>query len=560
MGLVAIAAVLTIPSVAAAAVDPYGADDLDLVSYADQVRAYATGLDTWEVWVCDTSNGGLVINPVNVAALLNTALDPYFIWLSDSKYRPVFEVGGTVSAGNTTWPDDPFDMQAECRSAVSASASGTSRGALIVVDAAYAGGFATAGVWCEVVSDCPTTYPQNGRFAVVGGASVSSVGGNPPALRTVAHEIGHAISLPHSFGGDVTFLGGLVYEYDNAMDLMSGGDRDSLDIGTIGLNRYAAGWMGETRIRFHRGGTLTYRISPQGLGGETELLVLPTDGPVGVYDVLGARTRESFDVGVPYEGIEVYRIDQTGHACEQPTSGTCWGVERRTSPAPVPSEPWVGGHVFGIGESFQVRGVTVEVLGFDGVAFTVAVTGDAVSQRFVDDNGNIHEAAIKAIANVGVTTGCNPTLDRYCPSRGVTRAEMAAFLLRALGDATPPTTTGTFTDVPAGAWYTAPVERLAELGISVGYGDGTFRPTAQVSRAEMAVFLTRAFDFLAEGEPAGVFADVPNDAWYAGAVEGIRAAGVTAGCSTEPLNYCPEAAVARDAMASFLARTLGLAG
>ena len=134
MGLVALAAILTIPSVAAAAVDPYGADDLDLVSYADQVRAYASGLDTWEVWACDTSNGGLSIDPVTVANLLNAELDPYFIWLSDSKYRPVFAVGGTVAAGNTTWPDDPFDMQAECRSAVSTSASGTSRGVLIVVD------------------------------------------------------------------------------------------------------------------------------------------------------------------------------------------------------------------------------------------------------------------------------------------------------------------------------------------------------------------------------------------------------------------------------------------
>ena len=558
MGLAAIAAILTIPSVAAAAVDPYGADDLDLVSYADQVRAYSTGTDTWEVWVCDTSNGGLRIDPGAVATLLNVELDPYFIWLSDSKYRPAFTAGGTVSAGATTWPDDPFDMQAECRTAVSVAASGTSRGVLIVVDAPYAGGFATAGVWCEVVADCPTTYPQNGRFAVVGGAAVTSVGGNPPALRTVAHEIGHAISLPHSYGGDVTFLGGLVYEYDNAMDVMSGGDRNDLDIGTIGLNRYAAGWMGASRVRFHRGGTLTYRISPQESGGETELLVLPTDGPMGVYDVLGARVRLSFDDGLPHQGIEVYRIDQTGEACAQPTSGTCWGVERRTAPVPAPSEPWTGGHVYGVGETFQIRNMTVEVLAFDGAAFTVAVSGAAVSERFVDDNGNIHEAAIEAIAAVGVTAGCSPTSDQYCPARGVTRAEMAAFLLRALGDTTPATTTGTFPDVPAGAWYTAPVERVAELGISVGYEDGSFRPAAQVSRAEMAVFLTRAFDSLPEAPPTGDFADVPPDAWFAGAVEGLRVAGVTQGCATAPLSYCPGAAVARDAMASFLARALGL--
>lgn len=549
---------MTVPGVAVAVVDPFGADDLDLVAYAEQARVYSSGVDTWEVWICDTSNGGLVLDPQAVTDLLNAEIDPYFIWMSDAKYRPVFQRGGTVTAGATTWPDDPFDMQSECRSRVSSSASGTSRGALIVVDAAYAGGFATGGIWCEVVATCATTYPQNSRFAVVGGATVTSVNGQPPALRTIAHEIGHAISFPHSYGGEVTFLGGLLYEYDNAMDVMSGGDSNALNIGTLAVNRYAAGWLDSSRVRFHRGGTLTYRLAPPAFGGTSEMLVLPTDGPLGVYDVLGARVRSSFDGGVPFEGIEVSHIDQTGTACQQPTNGTCWGVERRTSQTPVPTEPWTGGHVYGVGSSFLVRGVTVQVLSYDGTAFTIAVSGDAVAERFIDDNGNIHEAAIKAIAGVGVSVGCNSTTDRYCPGQGVSRAEMAAFLLRAIGDTTSASTAGTFTDVAPNAWYAPSVDRLAELGISVGYGDGSFRPNAGVTRAEMAVFLTRAFESLNEVAPTGAFGDVPVGAWYAGSAEGILAAGVTTGCSTDPVNYCPNATVGRDAMASFLARALGL--
>lgn len=558
IGGVITALFLAVPGVAGAAVDPFGADPLDLVAYAEQVRVYTSGVDTWEVWVCDTTNGGLALNPVAIVDVLNTQLDPYFAAMSDGRYRPTFRVGGTVSAGQTTWPDDPFDMQAECRFAVQSATSGTARGVLIAVDAAYEGGFATAGVWCEVPTDCPTTYPDNGRFVVVGGSTVTSVGGRPPALRTVAHELGHAMSFPHSFGGDVTFLGGLVYEYDNAMDVMSGGDRDSLDIGTIGLNRYAAGWMGADRVRFHRGGTLTHRLAPHGLGGPAEILILPTDG--AAFEVLGARVRTSYDSGLPREGIEVYRIDQTSGACNQPTDGTCWGVERRTMPVPPPVEAWSDGHVFGVGESFSVRGVSVEVVAFDGSSFELRVSGAAVTERFVDDDGNFHEAAIEAIAGIGVSTGCNPTTDRYCPSRAVSRAEMAAFLLRAIGDTTSPATSGTFPDVPVNAWYAPAVERVAELGITTGYTDGTFRPAAAVSRAEMAVFLTRAFPGLADSIPAGVFADVAVDAWFAGAAEGLYGAGVTTGCSTAPLRFCPQAAVARDAMASFLARSLGLTG
>ena len=36
---------------------------------------------------------------------------------------------------------------------------------------------------------------------------------------------------------------------------------------------------------------------------------------------------------------------------------------------------------------------------------------------FFDDNGNIHEGNIEAIAAAGITRGCNPpTNNRYCPS------------------------------------------------------------------------------------------------------------------------------------------------
>jgi hypothetical protein len=52
---------------------------------------------------------------------------------------------------------------------------------------------------------------------------------------------------------------------------------------------------------------------------------------------------------------------------------------------------------------------------------------------FVDDDGSIFEPAIDKLATAGVTLGCNPPLnDRFCPVQAVTRAQMAAFLNRAL--------------------------------------------------------------------------------------------------------------------------------
>ncbi len=53
---------------------------------------------------------------------------------------------------------------------------------------------------------------------------------------------------------------------------------------------------------------------------------------------------------------------------------------------------------------------------------------------FVDDNDSIFETDIERLATAGITKGCNPPInDRYCPNDQVTRAQMAAFLVRALG-------------------------------------------------------------------------------------------------------------------------------
>ncbi len=53
---------------------------------------------------------------------------------------------------------------------------------------------------------------------------------------------------------------------------------------------------------------------------------------------------------------------------------------------------------------------------------------------FYDDDGNVHEGGIEAIAAEGITLGCNPPDNTiFCPGDSVTRGQMAAFLARALG-------------------------------------------------------------------------------------------------------------------------------
>lgn len=122
----------------------------------------------------------------------------------------------------------------------------------------------------------------------------------------------------------------------------------------------------------------------------------------------------------------------------------------------------------------------------------------AASGDFADVNIASFEAPyIEQFAADGITSGCATNPLRYCPADPVLRSQMAVFLLRAKHGAAyvPPPATGTvFADVPAGMQFAAFIEQLAAEGITTGCGGGNYCPTASVNRAQMAIFITRAFD------------------------------------------------------------------
>jgi Leucine-rich repeat (LRR) protein len=96
----------------------------------------------------------------------------------------------------------------------------------------------------------------------------------------------------------------------------------------------------------------------------------------------------------------------------------------------------------------------------------------------------------------GITGGCSVVPPKYCPSAKVTRAQMAVFLLKAIhgADYSPPPAKGIFSDVQSGSFFEPWIEQLAAEGITAGCGVSLYCPSSPVTRAQMAVFLTRAFD------------------------------------------------------------------
>ena len=207
------------------------------------------------------------------------------------------------------------------------------------------------------------------------------------------------------------------------------------------------------------------------------------------------------------------------------------------------------------------RWVTFAILGVALATVAVLVPspaeGIAVVGHFVDDNGHTFEADIDAIAEVGITKGCNPPANsNYCPSLNVDRGVMAAFIRRALD--LPATANDHFID-DNGSTFEGDINSIAEVGITKGCNppvNNRFCPDDLVSRGAMAAFLTRAFGLPAS--PTDHFVDDDTSIFEAD-INAIADAGITMGCNPPSNNrYCPSDPVSRGAMAAFLRRALGL--
>jgi hypothetical protein len=113
---------------------------------------------------------------------------------------------------------------------------------------------------------------------------------------------------------------------------------------------------------------------------------------------------------------------------------------------------------------------------------------------FIDDDESVFEADIERLAAAEITKGCNPPANiRFCPDRPVTRGQMAAFLVRAVGYTD--SGGGDLFDDDDGSVFEADIDRLGTAGVTKGCNppaNDRFCPARNVSRAEMATFLVRA--------------------------------------------------------------------
>ena len=178
---------------------------------------------------------------------------------------------------------------------------------------------------------------------------------------------------------------------------------------------------------------------------------------------------------------------------------------------------------------------------------------------------------IMACAAAGIVQGYTDGV--YRPQVKVTRAQMAVYIGRALSrsDADPPAVPAvpTFPDVPNTGygedgtepyWAFEDIEYVVDKGVVEGYGDGSYQPTWQVTRGQMAVFIGRATGWVSIDDDMNtapqLFPDVPAGYWSGTAIEACVDHDVVQGYTDG--YYRPTTTVTRDQMAVYVARAFGL--
>ena len=121
----------------------------------------------------------------------------------------------------------------------------------------------------------------------------------------------------------------------------------------------------------------------------------------------------------------------------------------------------------------------------------------------------------------GYTTGL------YGPTVRLTRDQMAVFIARALCGGedrvpNPPCSEAPFEDVPCSYWARPHIQYILLEGVTQGYPDGGYHPKQTCTRAEMAVFMSRALK-LTTGAYQNLFVDVPSTNWAALYIEALAA-------------------------------------
>jgi hypothetical protein len=180
--------------------------------------------------------------------------------------------------------------------------------------------------------------------------------------------------------------------------------------------------------------------------------------------------------------------------------------------------------------------------------------GAAPSSALSDVAGSVHLEAIDCTAWWGLFRGF--TDGTFGPNLAITRAQFATTVARLVAAAGGELPDGgpTFPDVPPGSTHGAAIRSLAAAGVIEGFDDGTFRPGRQITRAQAASLVARAYAHISGAAlPPGPNAfDDDDGSPHESSIDAGAQAGWLQGVGDR--RFAPQRSVTRAQVSSMLAR------
>ena len=125
------------------------------------------------------------------------------------------------------------------------------------------------------------------------------------------------------------------------------------------------------------------------------------------------------------------------------------------------------------------------------VAMLATSAMPAFAKSFPDTTGHWAENAVSVWSDNGIVNGDDQ--GNFRPDDSITRAETATILDNMIGYTKQ--SVKVFSDVSKSDWFAYSISRLYQAGVITGYEDGTIAPNNSISRQEAVVMMSRAFGF-----------------------------------------------------------------
>ncbi len=323
-----------------------------------------------------------------------------------------------------------------------------------------------------------------------------------PGTLVVKKTVSGNVSTSKEFDFEVTIEG-----ENKALPRIANNFAPANNTNTIDYNALSFDNSGEATVKFALKDGETYTITNLPANTKYTVKELDSSDYTVTATVNGEETaiREGSFYGciaagdtttVSFNNYKAYPPTPTPKTALTITAGSAEGY----GPDPVTCDKWT---VEGLKDGDSVDSVTItgkqSVPGSSANVASAAVIKNAAGQdvtasydiKYVDGTLTMIEILNKEIHFnyiVGYTDGT------IRPENNISRAEIAAIFFRLLNDDVRDkfnTTDCDFSDVAEGSWCRRSIATLTSLGVISGYTDGTFRPDAEITRAELATIISR---------------------------------------------------------------------